>query len=353
MRVEPDHPVAEREREPARDRRGRVVGMPLDLDRPGRARPRARARGRAAGRRARCPATQAAADEPSPRSSGIRLTPWSATPGTMAPPARGRVRDRPSRPCRCRRSGSSSGALAPPTSTPGARRRCRRVTSFHRSSARPKQSNPGPRFAEVAGTRAVSFTASEAELRGDGRGVGGDGRGLRRAGDRPLRVLQTVTGQHADHGGAARELPVGVQVEQAGDARRARRLGEQPLARDAPVGRQDLAIGDGEDLPLGLRRGRDRLVPRRRVPDADRRGDRLRILDRPRRARSAPPPAPGTRTAAAARRSRRRAGTRSSPASGWRCCPRSRPARSGCRARGPGSRRSRTRPSSDPRGGTG
>ena len=43
----------------------------------------------------------------------------------------------------------------------------------------------------------------------------------------------------------------------------------------------------------------------------------------------------------------------STPSNGWRCCPRCRPARSGCRAPGRGSRRSRTQPSSVPPAGRG
>src|SRR4029079_4127347 len=168
--------------------------------------------------------TQAAADEPSPRSSGIRFTPWSATAGTMPPPTRAACAisfETMSVP-----SVGSSPAPCPSHVTPCAAS-VSTVTSFHRSRAKPKQSNPGPRLAEVAGTRAVSFTTSQAELSGDGRRVRRDGRGLRGAGDGPLRILEPVSGQHADHGGAPRELPVGVEVEQTGDARRARGLGEQ------------------------------------------------------------------------------------------------------------------------------
>ena len=87
------------------------------------------------------------------------------------------------------------------------------------------------------------------------------------------------------------------------------------------------------DLPLRLGRGRHRLVPRRGVADPDRRRDRLGILHRlaaddRRRSLGLEP------------EQLRRLGDHavaqvlaSSPASGWRCCPRCRPGRSGCRAR--------------------
>ena len=178
------------------------------------------------------PATAAAEDDPRPRSSGIRLSAVQ--------------RERRAAPGRPRRAtdaidaahqvgavgGQLVGALALPRDTPGSAS-VSTVTSLQRSSASPKQSNPGPRFAEVAGTRTVRRTPLQPQLGRDGGRVGRDRRrgcaapAIAHSGSfRPWPVsMQTTVAP-------GRKLPLGVQVQEAGDARGARRLREHaPRAR--------------------------------------------------------------------------------------------------------------------------
>src|SRR5918994_2800244 len=220
------------------------------------------------------PATAAAALEPRPLARGIRLTPWRRWAGIESSPFD--AANRMARLTKSVPSVGSSSAPSPSQTTPRSAS-VSITTSLHRSSARPKQSNPGPRFADVAGTRAVSRMPAtlQAELRRDGVRVGGDGRRMGRAGDRPLRVLQTVTGQDAPDRRPLGDTILSSDPKQSRNARGRRRLREHPFSCDAPVCGEDLAVGDGEDRALGLLCRRERLIPRRRVPDSDRRRDRL------------------------------------------------------------------------------
>ena len=289
------------------------------------------------------PATQAAAEEPSPRSSGIRLMPCTATAGTGDPPPTHTLAIVGS-PCRCHRRGVRR-PLRPPTSR-RARRRCR---SPPRCTGRaPTRTNR---------TRAQGSPRS----RGHGRGCA-SGYEAQFGGDRG-RVRFATTGVRAPaiaHSGslspwpvrmhttvAPRELAFGVEMEQARDAGGARRLGEQALPRQPPIGGQDLAVGHRAIAPSDSVAAATALSHDAGFP--------IRIAvaivwgpSRARRARSAPRPGPGTPSTAAARRSRRRRGTPIAEPVARDVAGVARPARSGGRAHGRARRRSRTRPSSAP-----
>ena len=92
-----------------------------------------------------------------------------------------------------------------------------------------------------------------------------------------------MTGEDADdRGGSLRAVENRHPVrEQPGD-----RGGRGGLAEDALVGGkpaegvEDLLVGDRRDAAAGGGEGRHRLLPAGRVSDPDRRGDRLRVLDR-------------------------------------------------------------------------
>ena len=111
-----------------------------------------------------------------------------------------------------------SSAPSPSQDTPGSAS-VSTVTSLHRSSARPKQSNPGPRFADVAGTRTVTI-ALQAELGGDDRGSAGTTTGcaapeIAHSGSFspwPVRMHTTVA--------PAGSVPAACELEQTGDAGR-------------------------------------------------------------------------------------------------------------------------------------
>src|SRR5215813_5222642 len=69
-------------------------------------------------------------------------------------------------------------------------------SSMCRSSAAPMTSNPGPRLAEDAGTRTTRLLCKYGLLhRGDLRLARDDRAGV---GERGLRVLEAVAGEHAD-----------------------------------------------------------------------------------------------------------------------------------------------------------
>ena len=89
--------------------------------------------------------------EPSPELVGTRMSQWMRRPAGMGLPASSQSR----RNARATRLLPSRGRPAAPrpstvTSTPSPSSENR--TSFQRSSAMPRQSNPGPRLAVVAGT---------------------------------------------------------------------------------------------------------------------------------------------------------------------------------------------------------
>src|SRR5689334_10198296 len=156
------------------------------------------------------------------------------------------------------------------------------------------ESNPGPRLALLAGTRTSTerpggtrFTRSalEPERRGCREGVdrhaGGDDLSPVGGAQRPLGVLQAVPGDGADDPGPRRHEAGLVAREQARNRRRGPRLDEDALLRrEVAVGLEDLLVGDGLDAAAGLVASGHGLLPRRRVADADRRGDGLGMVDR-------------------------------------------------------------------------
>src|SRR4051794_15084597 len=148
-------------------------------------------------------------------------------------------------------------------------------TSMCRSSAAPITSNPGPRFAEDAGTFTVRRLFKYGFLdRGHVRLAGHD---RPRLAERGLRVLQPVTREHADDAVGAVD-PV---RQQAGDAGGGRRLAEHALAGgQEAVGVEDLGVRDGGDLAARRGEGLHRLLPTGGVADPDRARDRLRMRDR-------------------------------------------------------------------------
>ena len=94
---------------------------------------------------------------------------------------------------------------------------------------------------------------------------------------RRLRVLEPVAGQHAHD---PRDALGRAVLQEAGDARGARRLAEDALdRREELVGVEDLLVGHGAHHAVRGRHRRHRLLPARRVADADRAGDRLGVLD--------------------------------------------------------------------------
>ena len=138
--------------EPAQQRRRDVVGVPLDAGWPGTTRPRRRRRRRLPPREPRAstmPPTMAADDEPRPRLCGIRLVQARCSPGGETSIA-AKVASI-ERTTRWRSSSGTSPAPSPATctSSPSATSATRVSAS---SRAIPRQSNPGPRLALVAGT---------------------------------------------------------------------------------------------------------------------------------------------------------------------------------------------------------
>ena len=102
--------------------------------------------GSPSGRAAASPSAMAAADEPRPRSSGMRLVNRKRRPAGSESRANART-------ARFVPSAGSSPAPSPSTTTPSPS-----VTSssFQRPSATAAQSNAGPRLAEVAGARTIT-----------------------------------------------------------------------------------------------------------------------------------------------------------------------------------------------------
>src|SRR5690606_28166034 len=164
-------------------------------------------------------------------------------------------------------------------------------------NAIPSESNPGPRLALDAGTRAVTDNPARSVLvitwlsRAVNSGLlefGGD-RGrvhrnrldLRPSQQRGIGVLEPVAGNGAHHGEPGIEPALLAGGEQTGDAGRRRGFDEHALGRcDQPVGRQDLLVGGRAEGATGLLLGLDRAVPRGRGADPDGGGDGLRVLHR-------------------------------------------------------------------------
>ena len=138
-------PLRQLRQTPPRQRGREVVGVPLERQ-PEREQLVARGSRPATASPATRPAAIVAADEPSPRSSGIRLTKRKLR---ARRPAR-RARTRAARGARASRGSSSAPSPSSvdgpsPSASPRARSRGR--------ARRAAQSKPGPRFAEVAGAR--------------------------------------------------------------------------------------------------------------------------------------------------------------------------------------------------------
>src|ERR1700744_6279064 len=109
------------------------------------------------------------------------------------------------------------------------------TTSSWRSRASASASKPGPRFALVAGTRTWAepprnagraMSVDQPKLGRRRVRVDQDGLGLRGPGDRPLRVLEPVAGDGADHGRTGRQPTVRRGHQQTGDTGGRGRLDE-------------------------------------------------------------------------------------------------------------------------------
>ena len=101
------------------------------------------------------PATAAAAEDPRPRECGMTLWQVIFRPRTVAPASRRPART--ARTTRCRSSSGTSPSPSPWTMTSRPESVASTSTTSVKSTARPRVSNPGPRFAEEAGT--VTLTA--------------------------------------------------------------------------------------------------------------------------------------------------------------------------------------------------
>src|SRR5439155_9875229 len=176
---------------------------------------------------------------------------------------------------------SSAGTACPPTSTENSPVSST-SSSRNRETAPARESNPGPRFAEEAGTRILQRRPISA-VRGSFQHGAFHRLELRLAGDhrsgvldRDVRVLEPVARDDADQ-----SLRLRAVLQRARDRRGRSGLAEDPLVRREPALRlEDLLVGDRVDPPARLPEGFDRLLPSGRVADADRRCDRLRPLDR-------------------------------------------------------------------------
>ena len=90
--------------------------------------------------------------EPRPEDIGTRMSQWMRRPAGAALPASSHSR-RNARATRLLSSRGSPAGSGPSTVTTTPSPSSENRTSFHRSSASPRQSKPGPMLAVVAGTR--------------------------------------------------------------------------------------------------------------------------------------------------------------------------------------------------------
>src|SRR4051812_24744263 len=107
------------------------------------------------------------------------------------------------------------------------------VTSFRSSSATPRQSKPGPRFAAEAGAETCIRSGTH-RLRAqrqllEALHVGRAADDLRALRARDVGVLEAVAGEDADDRRARSDEPVGHRLDERGDRRRRRRLAEDAL----------------------------------------------------------------------------------------------------------------------------
>ena len=271
---------------------GHVVRVALQLGGQRAARRRRRA---ARAVRAQRPGGQHAGDDrPRPTSpargpAGCCWRSAARSPGG-GQPSRSKAA-RMARTTRCARRAGSSPAPSPATSTASPRRRDLRLDVVVAGQRQPERSRtPGPRLALVAGTRTRTGAAGTSaaiggpQARGCAGGRGGvhrDRRRRRRAGDRPLRVLEAVAGDRADH--AWPRLELAGRVRPAAARPRSRRdAGSTNTPSCGPAaGRRR---GSARSVTASMRppdssRAASALRPGRRVADPDRGGDRLRLRD--------------------------------------------------------------------------
>src|SRR5207249_1555504 len=179
---------------------------------------------------------------------------------------------------------------SPPTVSAFSPREIR--SSRWRPTATPRQSKPGPRLATVAGTRTSTpivtpypepgseITGSEANGLGDLVDMGTDLPWRRRSSDCPVGVLQPVAREDAHGDPAPRQLPGGMELEQARYRGSRGELAEQALLPgDEAVGVEDVLVPHRRDRTARLACGVGRPIPGRRVSDADGGGDRPGVLD--------------------------------------------------------------------------
>src|SRR5579862_5199965 len=234
---------------------------------------------------AAAPPTIAAALLPRPRASGMRLCcrRWKAR-GAAAPvcaPATARA----ARYARCDGSRGSAMAPSPSISIRGSGA-ASSATELWRRRARPSASNPGPRFAVVAGTRTrITGRLPDAHRLADDALDGLDRRRHRfgpafRAEHR-LRIFEAVAGEDARDRGAFAQPALARPPEHAGDRRRGRRLDEDAfLLREQGARGEQLLVAHGLESAAGFLDRGDGAVPRGRPADPDRGRDGLRPIDR-------------------------------------------------------------------------
>src|SRR5690606_2204846 len=133
--------------------------------------------------------------------------------------------------------------------------------------------SPGPGRGRAPSPRSqCPFDGSKLGLDADrGRGVA----------DGQVGILQTVAGQGAHDALSLRESSFRMPCEQPGDTGSRGGLTEDTLLLGEPgPGLQNRRIAHRADVTLRSIPGLDGPIPAGRIADADRRGDRLRRLDR-------------------------------------------------------------------------
>src|SRR5258708_6936221 len=164
-------------------------------------------------------------------------------------------------------------------------------------NAIPSESNPGPRLALDAGTRAVTdmpagsvrvinwlsreLNSGQLEFVGDRDRVDPNRLYLRHSQQRGVGILEPITGDGADHGQPGIQPALLAGGEQTGDAGGRSRLHEDTLGGgDQAVRLQDFLVGGGAERATGLFLSLHRAVPGRGRTDPDRGRNGLRILHR-------------------------------------------------------------------------
>src|SRR5690606_37585449 len=97
--------------------------------------------------------------------------------------------------------------------------------------------------------------------------------------ERPLGVLEAVTGHREDDRRILPDHPRLSPLEETRDRDRRRGLGEDAdLGGEDALGAKNLGIAEHAEVAVAVGVRREREVPRRRVADADRARDSLRVL---------------------------------------------------------------------------